>query len=184
MSRRVVDRVKLTNRAGMIHVYTGDGKGKTTAALGLALRATGHGMRVCMIMFLKGRWVYGERHSAKKIPRLEIAAYGQRHLIRGKPTAKDINEAQRAFQYAKQAVKSRKYVLVILDELTHAVNLGLVKLDDVMELIGEKPKNLELVITGRDSPIELTEVADYVTEFVEQKHPYRKGVRARRGIEY
>jgi len=176
--------MKGTSRCGMIHVYTGDGKGKTTAALGLALRASGHGMRVCMIMFLKGRYLYGERHTAKKIPGLEIVAYGQRHLIREKPTRKDFAEAQKAFQHARQAVSSGRYDLVILDELTHAINLGLVRLDDVMELAGGKPRNLELVVTGRDSPAELVEVADYVTEFVEKKHPYRKGIGSRKGIEY
>jgi len=168
----------------LIHVYTGDGKGKTTAALGLALRAAGHGMRVCVIMFLKGRYRYGEKYAAKKVLGLEIAAYGRGDLVRGEPTKKDIEEAEKAFQHATLSVKSRKYSLVILDELTHAVNLGLVKLDDVMRLIREKPADLELVITGRDCPPEILEAADYVTELVERKHPYARGIRARRGIEY
>jgi cob(I)alamin adenosyltransferase len=172
------------NKHGLIHVYTGDGKGKTTAALGLALRATGHRKKVCMIMFLKGRYVYGERYSGRKIPGLKIATYGQRDLIRGKPKQKDIKEAQRAFEHAKRAVKSREYELLILDELTHVINLGLIKLEEVKKLINNKPKELELVITGRKSPQELIELADYVTEFIEKKHPYKRGIGSRKGIEY
>jgi len=169
---------------GLIHVYTGDGKGKTTAALGLALRAAGHRKRVCMIMFLKGRYSYGERYSGKNIPGLDITAYGRRHIIKGKPTETDLEEARKAFEHAKQAVKGSKYDIVILDELTHAIKLDMIKLSQVRKLIAEKPKELELVITGRDSPQELLEVADYVTEFVERKHPYRRGIGSRKGIEY
>lgn len=171
-------------RKGLIHVYTGDGKGKTTAALGLALRAAGHKKRVCMIMFLKGRYSYGERYSGKRIPGLNIAAYGRRHIIKGKPTEMDLKEARKAFEHAKQAVKGNKYDVVILDELTHAINLGLIRLNEVMEIIDEKPEGLELMITGRNSPQELLEAADYVTEFVERKHPYRRGIGSRKGIEY
>ena len=173
-----------SSRHGLIHVYTGNGKGKTTAALGLALRAAGHKMNVCVIMFLKGKYLYGERCSAREVSGLEIVAYGQRHLIRGTPTKKDFIEAGEAFEHAKSAIKSKRYDLVILDELTHVVNLGLVKLDDVMKLLREKPNNLELVITGRDSPAEILKVADYVSEIVEVKHPYRKGIKSRKGIEY
>lgn len=175
---------RTASKQGLIHVYTGNGKGKTTAALGLALRAAGHGMRVCVIMFLKGRYRYGEKNSARRVPGLEITAYGRKELIRGKPTQKDIEEAQEALQHAKQATKSKKYDLVILDELTHAINLGLVTLDEVIKLVNDKPRGLELVITGRDSPSELEQVADYVSEIVEKKHPYRRGVRSRKGIEY
>ncbi|MBS7623199.1 cob(I)yrinic acid a,c-diamide adenosyltransferase [Candidatus Bathyarchaeota archaeon] len=172
------------DRKGLVHVYTGDGKGKTTAALGLALRAAGHRKRVCMIMFLKGRYSYGERYSGKMIPGLEISAYGRRHLVKGKPATEDIKEARAAFEHAKRAVAEGGYDIVILDELTHAINLGMIKLSEVKRLIEEKPRGVELVITGRDSPHELIEAADYVTEFVERKHPYRRGVGPRAGIEY
>lgn len=171
-------------RKGLVHVYTGDGKGKTTAALGLALRATGHRKRVCMIMFLKGKYNYGERYSGRNIPGLNITAYGRRHIIKDKPTETDLREARKAFEHAKRAVKEGKHDLVILDELTHAINLGLIRLDEVMELIEEKPERLELVMTGRNSPPELIEAADYVTEFVARKHPYRRGIGSRKGIEY
>ncbi|MEM2941823.1 MAG: cob(I)yrinic acid a,c-diamide adenosyltransferase [Candidatus Bathyarchaeia archaeon] len=169
---------------GLVHVYTGNGKGKTTAALGLALRAAGHRKRVCIIMFLKGGHSYGERCSGKRIPGLEISVYGRRHFVKGKPAEADIKEARVAFEHAKRAVEEGGYDVVILDELTHAINLGMIKLSDVKKLIDEKPRGLELVITGRDSPQELMEAADYVTEFVERKHPYKRGVGPREGIEY
>lgn len=171
-------------KIGLIHVYTGDGKGKTTAALGLALRAAGHEMRICVIMFLKGRAKYGEKNSANQINNLEIYAYGEDDLIIGKPSSKDFQEAEEAFNHARRIITEKKYDIVILDELTHAINLGLIKLNDVMELIDQKPVDLELIITGRNAPSELLNVADYVTEFNEKKHPYKKGIKARKGIEY
>ncbi|MBS7626521.1 cob(I)yrinic acid a,c-diamide adenosyltransferase [Candidatus Bathyarchaeota archaeon] len=174
----------MNRRQGLIHVYTGDGKGKTTAALGLALRAAGHGMKVCMIMFLKGRYLYGERNSAKHIPGFQIEAYGQKHFIKSKPGREDIEEAEEAFERAISKVKAGECDILILDELTHAINLGMIRLDQVMELINGKPEGLELVITGRDCPPEIIEAADYVTEFVERKHPYRRGIKSRKGIEY
>jgi len=184
MPKDVDKMIESKRRVGLIHLYTGDGKGKTTAALGLALRASGHGMKVCMIMFLKGRYRYGERSAVKRLPNLEINAFGRRHLIRGKPTRRDVEEAQKAFENARKVVKDPSYDLVILDEITHAINLGLVKLDDVVRLIREKPKKLEVVMTGRDAPIELAQVSDYVTEILERRHPYRRGITAREGIEY
>jgi cob(I)alamin adenosyltransferase len=175
---------KEIDKTGLIHVYTGNGKGKTTAALGLALRAAGHDMRICVIMFLKGRSKYGEKNIASQMNNIEIYAYGEDDLIIGNPTSKDFEEAEEAFNHARRAITSKKYDIVILDELTHAINLGLIQLKDVMELINEKPIELELVITGRNSPLELLSVADYITEFNETKHPYRKGIKARKGIEY
>ncbi|MGQ9543529.1 MAG: cob(I)yrinic acid a,c-diamide adenosyltransferase [Candidatus Bathyarchaeia archaeon] len=176
--------VDVDGRQGLIHVYTGDGKGKTTAALGMALRAAGHGMKICMVMFLKGRYLYGERYAAGYIPGFEIEAYGQKHFIKSRPSMKDIAEAEEAFKYAVSKGKSGECDILILDELTHAINLGMIRLEQVMEFIKEKPKSLELVITGRDCPPEIMEAADYVTEFVERKHPYRRGIKSRKGIEY
>ena len=175
---------KEIEKTGLIHVYTGNGKGKTTAALGLALRAAGHDMKICIIMFLKGRSKYGEKNIIDKINNIEIYAYGEDDLIIGNPTSKDFKEAEEAFNHARHAITSKKYDIVILDELTHAINLGLIQLNDVMELINEKPIELELIITGRNSPSELLNIADYITEFIEKKHPYRKGIKARKGIEY
>lgn len=171
-------------KLGLIHVYTGNGKGKTTAALGLALRAAGHDMKICIIMFLKGKCKYGEKNTVDKISNIEIHAYGGDDLIIGKPTTKDFEEAEEAFNHGWRAITSNKYDIVILDELTHAINLGLIQLKDVMELIEKKPLELELIITGRNAPSELLNVADYITEFNEKKHPYRKGIQARKGIEY
>ncbi|WP_455368380.1 cob(I)yrinic acid a,c-diamide adenosyltransferase [[Eubacterium] cellulosolvens] len=171
-------------KAGLIHVYTGNGKGKTTAALGLALRAAGHNMRICVIMFLKGKSKYGEKNTANQINNIEIYAYGEDDLIIGKPTRKDFEEAEEAFNHARRVITGKKYDIVILDELTHAINLGLIQLNDVMELIEKKPLELELIITGRNAPLELLNVADYITELNEKKHPYRKGIKARKGIEY
>ena len=171
-------------KVGLIHVYTGDGKGKTTAALGLALRAAGHELKICVIMFLKGRAKYGEKKSANKINNIEIFAYGEDDLIIGKPSSKDFREAEEAFNHARHIITGKKYDIIILDELTHAINLGLIKLNDIMELINKKPVELELIITGRNAPSELLNVADYITEFNEKKHPYKKGIKARKGIEY
>jgi len=169
---------------GLVHVYTGPGKGKTTAALGLGIRAVGAGLKVYMIQFMKGRR-YSELDSLRNTPNFTIVQYGRDEFVsKEKPEKIDIDLAQKGFAHAKEIIKSEKYDLVILDEINVAVDFKLIDLKDVLKLIKEKPKKLELVLTGRYANPELVKVADLVTEMLEIKHPYQKGVKARKGIDY
>lgn len=170
---------------GIVQVYTGNGKGKTSAAFGLALRAIGRGLKVYVIQFIKGGFDYGELYVVDKLPNFRLKAFGRGRFVTEKPPGKeDIKLAQEALQLAKEVVKSGKYDIVILDEINVALNLKLIKIEEVLELIKNKPKHVELVLTGRYAPDEIIEAADLVTEMKEVKHPYNKGFQARKGIEY
>ena len=169
----------------MIQVYTGNGKGKTTAALGLALRACGQGKKVLMIQFMKGKVNYGELKSARLLPGLIIRQFGRPAFVdKRNPAPADIRGAKEALKYANQAIGSHKYDIIILDELNVALDFKLVPLDEVLALISNKPEKLELVITGRYAPKALIKLADLVSEVKEVKHYYKQGVQARKGIEY
>lgn len=170
---------------GLVQVYTGNGKGKTTAALGLALRAVGNGLRVYMMQFLKGQTVYGELEAAKALaPLLTIEQVGRKNfIIPGKIDPIDIEIAAAAFLRGQALVLSGDYDLVILDELNCAVDLGLVPLEAVKELIAQKPATTELLLTGRGAHPEIVALADLVTEMREIKHYYNAGQPARVGIE-
>jgi len=172
-------------RPGTVQLYTGDGKGKTTAAFGLALRAAGHGRRVLILQFMKGSERYGEVLAARRLAGVAVEQYGRDDFVRrGAPTAEDRRLAAAGMARARQAVASGDYDLVILDELNVAVAYGLVPEDDVLALIKGKAAALELVLTGREAPPALIEAADLVTEMKEIKHPYQRGVKAREGVEY
>ena len=169
---------------GLIQVYTGDGKGKTTAALGLALRAAGRNMKVLMVQFMK-KWDYGELHSVKLIPNITLETFGTKEFIyKDKVKKIDYEEAEKAFSFGVKGMQSGNYDIVIFDELNMALYYELLDLKEVIQKIKEKPDNVELVITGRRAPEEIIEIADLVTEMKEIKHPYQKGIEARRGIEY
>ena len=169
---------------GYVHVYTGSGKGKTTAALGLGLRAAGAGFKVHMIQFMKGRR-YSELDAVEKIPNFTISQHGRDEFVsKENPEQIDINLAQEGFAHAQEIIKNGKYDMVILDEINVAVDYNLVPLDDLLELIEEKPEKLELVLTGRYAHPELVKMADLVTEMLEIKHPYQHGVQARKGVDY
>jgi len=169
---------------GLIHIYTGSGKGKTTAAIGLGVRAAGAGLKVIMIQFMKGRR-YSELDAIQKIPNFTIVQYGRDEFVsKQKPEKIDIDLAKKGFEHAKKVIKEGKYDMVILDEINVAVDYNLIHLKDVLELIDEKPEKIELVLTGRYAPAELVKNADLVTEMLEIKHPYQKGVIARKGIDY
>ncbi|NCO24571.1 MAG: cob(I)yrinic acid a,c-diamide adenosyltransferase [Candidatus Infernicultor aquiphilus] len=169
---------------GLIQVYTGDGKGKTTAALGLALRAAGSGMKVLIIQFMK-KWDYGELHSLKLIPHITLETFGTKEFIyKGKAKKIDYEEAEKAFSFGVEGLQSGNYDLVIFDELNLALYYELLDLKEVIKKIKEKPEKVEVVITGRKAPQEIIEIADLVTEMREVKHPYQKGVEARKGIEF
>ena len=170
---------------GLVQVYTGNGKGKTTAALGLALRAAGHRFKVLMIQFLKGGIAYGELQSAKKLaPYLTIVPMGRENFVnKKKPDPRDVLLAQKAWELAQRSVHSQKYPLVILDEINVAVEYGMVPLKELLALMKNKPENVELVLTGRWARPEVLRRADLVTEMREIKHYYKKGIESRIGIE-
>jgi cob(I)alamin adenosyltransferase len=169
----------------MIQVYTGDGKGKTTASLGLALRAAGHGWHVLMIQFMKGDPTYGEITAAKKLANLEIVQSGLPTFVeKGNPSPEDLRLARQGLDLARQALSRKRYQMMILDEINVAIDYDLLPLKDVLELVKSCPPELELVLTGRHSPAELIELADLVSEVKEVKHPYLKGIVSREGIDY
>jgi cob(I)alamin adenosyltransferase len=170
---------------GLVQVYTGNGKGKTSAAFGLALRAAGRGLKVYVIQFIKGGFDYGELYVADRIPNLTLKAFGRGKFITANPPEEeDVSLAEQALQLAKQVVGNGENDVVILDEVNVAVALKLISLEEVMNLIKSRPANVELVLTGRDAPNQVIEAADLVTEMKEIKHPYREGHASRRGIEY
>jgi cob(I)alamin adenosyltransferase len=170
---------------GLIQVYTGNGKGKTTAALGMALRAAGHRLNVLMIQFLKGGIAYGELRGAKRLaPYLKIVPMGRECFVNKKnPHPLDVRWARKGWELAQRSVRSRKYPMVILDEINVAVDYGLVPLKELTALMKTKPPEVELVLTGRYAHPEVIRRADLVTEMKEKKHYYRKGIESRIGIE-
>jgi cob(I)alamin adenosyltransferase len=169
---------------GFVHIYTGNGKGKTTAALGLGLRAIGAGLKVHMIQFMKGRR-YSEIDAVKNLPNFTISQYGRDEFVnKDKPEKIDIDLAKKALAYSKDVIKSGKYDVVILDEINVAVDYKLISLEDVLNLIKDKPEKLELVLTGRYAHPEIIKISDLVTEMLEIKHPYQKGVNCRKGIDF
>jgi cob(I)alamin adenosyltransferase len=172
-------------KRGFVHVYTGSGKGKTTASLGLALRACGHGWKVLMIQFMKGNQKCGETLIANQIPHFELVQSGLRSFVdMTHPSDEDRKMAKGGFTKALSAIKNKSYDLIILDEINVAIHFGLVKLEDVVELINSKPDPLELVLTGRNAHPEVVKRADYVSEILDIKHPFHIGETNRLGIEY
>ena len=170
--------------SGYIHIYTGNGKGKTTASLGLALRAAGAGKKVFIAQFVKGMH-YAELDALKRFePEITLRQYGRDCFIRYEPEAEDINLAKQGLTEVTDKIRSGKYDIVILDEACIALYYKLFSLDELLGIIASKPESLEIVITGRYAPPELIEIADLVTEMIEVKHYYSKGVEAREGIEF
>ncbi len=176
------------SKNGLTIVYTGKGKGKTTAALGIALRATGYKKKICMIHFIKGSWHYGEMESSKLLePEFEMVAIGKGFvgIIDDKSPKEDHQKvAKEAIKISNEKIQSGKYDIIILDEINYAVNLNLISLEDVLELIKSKPENVDLVLTGNYAKEEVIEAADLVTEMREIKHPFQKGIKAKEGIDF
>ena len=169
---------------GYIHIYTGPGKGKTTAALGLGLRAAGAGYKVHMFQFMKGRR-YSELDAVENLKNFTYSQHGRDEFVsKENPNKIDIELAKKGFEKVKKSVNNGKYDIIILDEINVAVDYNLIPINDVMKLIQNKPEKLELVLTGRDAHPELVKVADLVTEMLEIKHPYQSGVTARKGIDF
>ncbi len=168
---------------GFIQVYTGNGKGKTTAALGLALRSYGAGKRIFIGQFIKGKH-YSELNAIKNsLKNIELKQYGLDCFIVNDPEEKDFIAAQKGLEEMKEIILSGKYDLVIMDELNIALYYKLFEIDRVLEILKSKPKHVEIVITGRYAPEKILEIADLVTEMKEVKHYFTKGVEARLGIE-
>lgn len=169
---------------GYIHIYTGNGKGKTTAALGLALRAVGAGKSVFIAQFVKGKH-YSELNTIEKqLPSIDVKQYGLSCFIDKAPTQEDIDAAQKGLEEVSEIIESGKYDIIILDEANIALYFKLFSLDQFMNVVSKRLKSTELIITGRYAPQELIEIADLVTEMKEIKHYYAKGIEAREGIEF
>ncbi|HWI54927.1 MAG TPA: cob(I)yrinic acid a,c-diamide adenosyltransferase [Desulfobacteria bacterium] len=197
--------MEIIRELGLVQVYTGEGKGKTTASLGLAFRAVGHGFRVHMIQFMKGRGYAGELVSARRLsPELTISQYGRNCTISAEIqqgykkctgcgdcfvkdrgiNPEDIRLAESALEEARDFLKNKKCDILILDEIGNTFRYDLVKTDTILELIKTKPRDVELILTGRGMPSEICDAADLVTEMREIKHPFNSGISSRRGIEY
>ena len=171
-------------KRGLVQIYTGDGKGKTTAALGLSLRAAGRGFKVFIAQFAKGMF-YGELEALRRFaPQITLHQYGRRCFIEDEPTEEDVRLAREGWQEIQDVLKNGEYDLLILDEIGIALHYQLISLEEVRELVRSKPEGVELVLTGRKIPERLFEQADLVTEMLEIKHYYNSGVQARKGIEF
>ena len=170
-------------KKGYVQVYTGDGKGKTTAALGLALRAAGAGLKVYIGQFMK-TGTYSEVRALKRFSDLiTIEQFGTGKFVKGPPAPEDIEAARSGLKKARGALGSGQYGLIILEEANVAVNFGLFSVEELLKLVADKPETVELVITGRGAPLEIIDRADLVTEMKSIKHYFDKGVNARTGIE-
>ncbi len=169
---------------GYVHVYTGNGKGKTTAALGLAMRAVGAGKRVFIAQFVKGMRYSEVEIITNRFNEIEIKQYGLDCFIYNKPTDADIAAARKGLEDVKSIISKSQYDMIILDEASIALYYNLFSIDELLDLLNSKPESMEIIITGRYAPKELIEIADLVTEMKEIKHYYQQGVEARKGIEF
>ena len=170
---------------GLIHIYTGNGKGKTTAAFGLALRAWGRDKRVCIIQFMKKGDSYGEVRAIARLEGIDISQYGKgRFIVKGNASDEDVASAKEGFEMVRSVLSSGDYDMVVLDEICITIDFDILNVDDVLDALAGRKEGVEVVMTGRNAPSELIEVADYVTEMKLIKHPFEKGINARKGVEY
>jgi cob(I)alamin adenosyltransferase len=174
----------MTPPEGLVIVYTGNGKGKTTAALGLVMRALGRELAVAVVQFIKGKWKTGERDFCEKQPGLTFLVMGRGFTWESDDLSRDKEAASQAWQAAQQLISDGKHAVVVLDELTYVLNYGFVALADVLAVLRARPPHVSVVITGRNAPDELCELADLVTEMKSLKHPFDKGKKALPGIDY
>ena len=185
--KAVRDRILATKteERGLIIVHTGKGKGKSTAAFGLVLRALGHGMRVGIVQFVKGAWATGEREALRRFPELvSMRAMGEGFTWETQDRARDIAAARAAWTLAQEMIANPAYKLVLLDELNIVLRYDYLPLGEVVETLRGKPRDLHVIVTGRNAKPELIEIADLVTEMTLVKHPFRDGVKAQPGIEF
>ncbi len=169
---------------GRIIIHTGDGKGKTTAALGTAFRALGHGHKVCVIQFIKGKGAYGERLLAEKLDNLDWHICGKGFVFKKEKVDEDRKTAEEGFSLARNIINSDRYDLVVLDELTYLPVLDFLDVETIVETLKNKPKRLNIIITGRNAAAELIEIADTVSENKVVKHAFQDGIKAQKGIEF
>jgi cob(I)alamin adenosyltransferase len=171
---------------GLVSIFTGGGKGKTTAAIGTVVRAAGHGLRSLIIYFMKGRdYIHGENNILAQLPQVTLMSFGQSGWVdKNMITAENKEQARLALAAASEAIAGGNYNLVVLDEINVAIEYGLIEADEVVKLIGNKPRGVEIILTGRHADPKLVKMADLVTEMRMVKHPYTQGIRARRGIDY
>ena len=180
-----MSKEKTNRKKGLIAIFTGNGKGKTTSSLGLAFRALGHGHKVCVVQFIKGSWKYGELEAAKQFDDLlDFHVMGRGFTWKSDNLEKDKEVAREAWDFARQIIKENKYSLVILDELTYLPHYQMIEEDEIVTVLKNKPEDLHIVITGRYASDTLIAQADLVTEMVEVKHPYKEGIPAQKGFEY
>ena len=180
--------IESSSNDGIVIVYTGSGKGKTTASLGVGLRAIGHGLRVCMVQFIKGEWHYGELDSIKKLEpdfELIVAGKGFIGIIDDDHAFEEhVRAAKTALDIVEQKISLDTFDIIILDEINYALHLGVLQLADVMKILQNRPKHLSLILTGNHACEEIITLADLVTEMREIKHPYKKGIKAKMGIDF
>lgn len=179
---------QMSTKKGLVIVYTGNGKGKTTAALGIVLRAVGHGMKVGMIQFIKGEWYYGELTSARRLePEFDLVAAGKGFvgIIDDDHHIQDHKNAARvALDLIRKKMSEKKYDILILDEINYAAKIGLISVSEMLDILKRRPKGMTLVLTGNYAPQEIIDMADLVTEMREVKHPYKLGIKAEKGIDF
>ncbi len=189
MAKRKAARAKIlatkTEERGLVIVHTGTGKGKSTAAFGMVMRCLGHGMRVGIVQFIKGAWDTGERHVLARFPDLVTCrAMGEGFTWDTQDRARDIAAARAAWEQAKAMIADPGYRLVLLDELNIVLRYDYLPIAEVVETLKAKPRDLHVIVTGRNAKPELVEIADLVTEMTLVKHPFRSGVKAQAGIEF
>ena len=177
--------VAAISELGKIHVITGPGKGKTTAAFGLAMRASGHGLRVCIIQFMKTGETTGEAIAAKRLKNIEVAQFGTGKFVNPKRVTKaDRARAIEAMDYLKRRVAEGGCDILILDEVNVAVSFGLVRAEEILKILRSRDEGIEVVLTGRNAPKEFIECADYVSTIDSKKHPHSEGLNPREGVEW
>jgi cob(I)alamin adenosyltransferase len=176
---------KPKTKKGLLIVNTGDGKGKTTAALGMALRAAGNGLKVCFIQFIKGSWKYGELEAVKRFKDLiDFHVMGKGFTWKSENLEKDIAAARTAWVFAQEAMVAKRHDLVVLDEFTYLLTYGMLDVEPVLAFLANRADGMHVVITGRGAPQALLDAADLVTEMRVVKHPYKSGIKAQKGVEF
>ena len=178
------DLADVRNGLGLVHIYTGNGKGKTTAAFGLAFRAAGRGLSVLIVQFLKPAEGYGEQLACGKFPNVELLCLGLDHFVSKNPKQEDIDAARSALDMTLELMRTGKYDVVVMDEAINAVRMKLIPDTDLIDALKSRPAHIEVVMTGRGITPALEEYADYVTEMKLVKHPYDRGIQARAGVEF
>jgi cob(I)alamin adenosyltransferase len=173
-----------SERKGLLLVYTGHGKGKTTAALGIVFRALGRGLKVAVVQFIKGKWKTGERTYAETLPELTFLVMGRGFTWESDDLSRDKEAARKAWQEAAQLIGGGEHAIVVLDELTYVINYDFVSLGEVLTVLRERPAHVHVVVTGRNAPDEMVEMADLVTEMKSIKHPFERGIAAQPGIDF